>query len=117
MARLINQLGVSEHFRIKTIVQVEELMNHDMIYVYHHLGEGTILQLERSGTNVKGDPRFMVRCKSFCIGFVTIGGLMKQLFENEDELTAQICGMNKRKFLPIEQLDVQVGLKALKKVS
>ena len=116
MNRLIKQLGVGENFSIKTTVAVEELMNHDMIYVYHHLTEGTKVTLENVGINLNGDPRYAVKYNSFMLGFVTITGIMRSFYEGQQFGQAEISAVSKDKYQPIKALDVQVGVQAMKKV-
>lgn len=116
MNRLIKQLGVGDNFSIKTTVAVEELMNHDMIYIYHHLQPGTVLTLENTGVNLQGDPRYAVKYKNFMLGFITISGIMKSFYEGQQFGQAEISAMSKDKYQPIKELDVQVGVQAMKKV-
>lgn len=116
MNRLINQLGVGDNFSIKTTVAVEELMNHDMIYIYHHLREGTSVILEHSETNLKGDPRYAVKYKNFMLGYVTISGIMKSFYEGQQLGQAEISAISKDKCQPIKSLGIQIGVQAMKKV-
>jgi hypothetical protein len=48
---------ISNSFTFNTIVSVDELSDHDLIYIYHHLQVGSIVLLTADGTNVKGDLR------------------------------------------------------------
>lgn len=116
MSRLIRQLGVGENFSIKTTVAVEEIMNYDMIYVYHHIRIGTKVNLELSGTNLNGDPRYAVYYGLFHLGFITISGIMKAFYEGQQQGEAEIVALSKDKFMPINALDIQIGVQAMKKV-
>lgn len=116
MNKLIQQLGVADNFSLKTVVAVEELINHDMIYVYHHLSEGALVDLKFEGTTLTGDPRYAVFYKAFKLGVITVSGIMRSFFENEKELQAEVASMSKDKFMPIKELDIQLGVVAMKKV-
>lgn len=116
MKGLINQLGVADQFKLSAVVQVEELMDHDMIYVYHHLTEGKFVELKRCGTNVYGDPRFEVKFQQFKLGVVTVGGILRSFYQDSDTVIAEIVGLSKQKFMPIKELDIKIGVQALKKV-
>lgn len=116
MNKLIRQLGVGDNFSVKTTVAVEELMDHDMIYVYHHLNQGSKVFLEQAGTNLKGDPRYKVKHGNFLLGFVTISGIMRSFYEGHQTGQAEIIAISKKKFMPIKSLDIQIGVQAMKKV-
>lgn len=116
MNNLIKNLGVKEDFSIRTVIKVEELMNHDMIYVYHHLNPGSVVDLKQEGSNLFGDPRYSVLYKGFKLGYVTISGMMRSFFEGEEAFQAEVAGVSKDKYMPIKELDIQIGLLAMKKV-
>ncbi|UKN00614.1 hypothetical protein K6119_12825 [Paracrocinitomix mangrovi] len=116
MNRLIRQLGISEDFTLKTIIKVEELMNHDMIYIYHHIAVGSVLDLVPAGSNVIGDPRYEVKYGQFKLGYITLKGLVKSIFEKEECLQAEVASVGKQKFMPIKELDIQLGAKTIRKV-
>ncbi len=110
-------IALSDGLVLNTIVAVEELMNHDMIYIYHHLNVGAIVSLTAAGTNVKGDLRYRVTYKNFMLGFVTIKGPVKALFEGVDTLESTVVGMKKQKFLPIQGLDLSIQATKMRMVS
>lgn len=116
MNRLLKNLGVSDPLSLKTIVAVEGLTNHDMIYVYHHIQCGSIVELKPVGTTVTGDPRYSVNYRNFLLGFVTLSGIMKSFFMDQNEMQAEIATISKEKFMPINRLDIQIGVIAMKKV-
>lgn len=116
MNRLIKNLGVNNPLSLKTIVAVEGLTNHDMIYVYHHIQRGSMVNLKSDGTNVTGDPRYSVKYRGFLLGFVTLSGIMKSFFMEHNEMQAEIATISKDKFMPINRLDIQIGVVAMKKV-
>ncbi|MBD3636212.1 MAG: hypothetical protein HUJ25_02630 [Crocinitomicaceae bacterium] len=116
MNRLIKNLGIGQEMSIKATIAVEELMNHDMIYIYHHLKNGSVVQLEQSGINLKGEPRYAVKFRGFLIGYATIAGIMRTFFEDQKEAEALVVSVSKQKFMPINGLDIQIGVQAMKKV-
>ena len=116
MKNLINQLGFGETFSLKTVISVKELMNHEMIYVYHHLRRGTSVELKRQRENIYGDPVYDVFYRKFKLGECSISGIMKSFYTNEKSIFAEIVGLSKDKYMPIKELDIQLGVQALKKV-
>lgn len=108
---------ISDQFSVKTIVSVQELGNYDLIYIYHHLQIGSIVKLITDGTNVKGDPRYRVVFKGFLLGFVTLGGAVRSIYENIQELESEIVGLNKQKFLPIKGIDLCLQATKMRMVS
>ena len=115
MRNVIEQLGFVQPFRIKSNLKVEELMNHDMIYIYHHLREGQLVELKKTGTDVLGNPRYDVWYKDFKLGVTCIEGIFRSFYENEDLVYANISALSKHKYEPINALDIQIGLKSMKK--
>ena len=114
---LFNTFSIAEDFNLKSVAAVKELVDYDMIYIYHHLSIGTIVNLFAEGTNLKGDIRYKVMFKNFTIGFVTLGGYFREYYEASPVLTATIISMKKEKFLPLKELDIEVTIARLKNVS
>jgi len=108
--------STDQNLNLRSIVSIEELYNHDMIYVYHHLKIGDQVNLIECGTNIKGDIRFKVAYKNFTLGFVTIGGLFKDYFESSKTLFGTINAISKKKFMPISALDIELYQIQLKNV-
>lgn len=116
MNNLLKNLGVAESFSVKGIVSIEELNDHDMVYIYHHLGVGSVVDLELVGENVKGDPRYAVRYRQFLLGYITISGILKAFYEGVTNGAAEISAIGKDKFFPFKEVDLQIGVQAMKKV-
>ncbi|MBK7130925.1 MAG: hypothetical protein IPM74_18240 [Crocinitomicaceae bacterium] len=104
-------------FSLKTVAEVTELLQHDMIYVYHHLNPGDEVDLKFAGTNLKGDIRYQVFFKTFLLGYVTLGGYFRSYFEDNSLLRGRISSVTKEKYLPISQLDVELDIIKLKNAS
>lgn len=104
-------------FKLNTIVQVEELSNYDMIYIYHHLHEGSLLHIAFHETTLNGDLRYQVNYRGFKLGFITIKGFLKEFIKDTFELTAEIVALSKKKYLPLEGLDIRIQAVEMKKVS
>lgn len=115
--RKLNSFDLSDDFNLKTVAQIEELMFHDMIYVYHHINIGTEIKLLASGSNVKGDIRYEVCFKNFTLGFVTLGGFFKNYYEQNEVLFGRIKSYHKKKFMPIQDIDIEIDIVKLKNVS
>lgn len=108
---------LADDFVLNTIVSVQELANYDMIYIYHHLHVGASINLEAAGTNVKGDLRFKASYKNFVLGYVTIGGPVKSIYEGVYNLEGKVFNINKDKFLPIKGLDLSIQATKMRMVS
>lgn len=109
--------GIAEDFVMNTIVSVDELTDHDMIYIYHHLSIGAVVHLTAAGTNVKGDLRYKVSFKEFTLGYVTLGGALRQVYKNVKTIQSQIVGIEKQKFLPIRGIDLSIQATKMRMVS
>jgi hypothetical protein len=116
MKNLMHQLGFSEAFKIKAVVAVKDLMNYDMIYVYHHLKESSIVELKLAGTNLMGEPEYHVFFKGFRLGTVFLSGIIRSFYEGQEILYADVAAISKNKYFPISNLDLQLGVESLKKV-
>ncbi|NOQ72791.1 MAG: hypothetical protein GQ574_12345 [Crocinitomix sp.] len=108
---------ISDSFKLNTIVSVAELSDHDMIYIYHHLKVGSMVQLKAAGTNVKGDLRYQVSYKDFVLGFVTLGETVRSIYENCETIESKIVGLQKQKFLPINGIDISLQATKMRMVS
>jgi len=108
---------ISNSFTFNTIVSVDELSDHDMIYIYHHLQVGSVVNLTAAGTNVKGDLRYKVAFKNFILGFVTLGEAVRTIYENCQSIDSEIVGLKKQKFLPINGIDISLKATKMKMVS
>lgn len=117
MKNLINQLGFDESFTLKTITAVTGLMNHDMIYVYHHLHKGSLVELIKQNENINGDPVYDVFYNKFKLGECIVSGIMKSFYLSERSIYGEIAGLSKDKYMPIKELDIQLSVQSLKKVS
>jgi hypothetical protein len=111
------KLELANKLVFNTVVSVEELGQHDMIYIYHHLKVGASVTLSLDGTNVKGDLRFKVSFKNFVLGYVTIKRAYHQFYRVEDMVESEIIALRKQKFLPISGLDICLRATKMKLVS
>ena len=111
------KFDISSQFRLRTISKVEELMNHDMIYIYHHLNIGSELKLLFAETRLNGDLRYSVYYKDFKLGYITIGGFIKEMYSTCNVIYANISSLSSEKYLPTNRLDIELQPKELKKVS
>ncbi|MBI3136291.1 MAG: hypothetical protein HYZ14_16570 [Bacteroidetes bacterium] len=113
----LTTFDLSDSFNLKSIAAVQELSNHDLIYIYHHLKPGCDVLLESEGTNIKGDIRYKVTFRHFTLGYVSLGGYFRGYYENNATLTARIVSIKQEKFLPARHIDIEVDLVKLKNVS
>lgn len=114
---LTNGYDIAESFVLNTVVSVDELADHDMIYIYHHLKVGSKVHLVATGTNVKGDLRYRVSYKGFILGFVTLADPVKLIYKNAETIEGEIVAVEKQKFLPIRGLDISLQATKMRMVS
>lgn len=115
--KLFNFNSQANVMQAKSIVKVDQLTSFDMIYVYHLLSVGTKLNLQFEEEKLSGDLVYKVMFNSFILGFITLTGLSKMMFEKEKELEATIFNLAKEKYLPLKSLELSVSKKSLKMVS
>ena len=115
MKNLIDSLGFGDSFTIKSVMAVKGLVNYDMIYVYHHLSAGRKVILKHIENTLNGDPVYSVNYRDFRLGSVVLTGIIKSFYVDQKEIVAEIAAVSKDKYLPIKKLDVELGIKAIKK--
>lgn len=113
----LTSFDLSDSFNLKSMATIQELSNHDLIYINHQLQAGCDILLESEGTNVRGDIRYRVMFRQFTLGYVSLGGYFRGYYENHPTLTGRIVTIQKEKFLPARQIDIEVDLIKLKNVS
>jgi hypothetical protein len=113
----LTHFDLSNSFNLKSVASIQELSNHDLIYIYHHLNPGSDLLLESEGTNIKGDIRYKVTYKNFTLGYVSLGGYFRGYYESNNTLSARIKSIKREKFLTAKEIDIEVDLIKLKNVS
>lgn len=57
---------------IKIIANVDQLSSFEMIYIYHHIKEGSQVTLEFANLLLNGSKQYKVTYKNFHLGFVNI---------------------------------------------
>lgn len=108
---------LSDELQFNLIVALEEISHHDMIYIYHHIGVGTRVELKRSGENVKGESRFSVHYRGFILGYITIAGPLQPFYADLSVCAAQVVQLEKKKFLPISKMDLSIQATKMRMVS
>lgn len=108
---------ISPEIGFTAIATVEELANHDMIYIYHHLHVGAELQLIESEPGLHGEIRYAVFYKRFKLGYIKISGALSSFYADRRHITAEVIEMSKEKYLPLKGLDIKLKTSALRKVS
>lgn len=93
----------SSYFQPKVIASVKDLSRHDMIYIYHHLKEGTKLNLIR--TNVDGC--YDVMFKGFKLGYVHLKRWIQN--QNINDIEVEIKYVTKQKYMPIKSMDIEIS--------
>jgi hypothetical protein len=113
----LKEFMLSDQFTLNTIVSVDELTQHDLLYVSHQLQVGSAVRLEIAGTNVVGDLRYKAYFQKYLLGYVTIGGPVKSIYEGIDSLECEIINLKSQKFLPIRAIDLNLQATKMRLVS
>ena len=109
--------GLGDKIQFNTIVALEEISLHDMVYIYHHIRVGTLVELKRAGENVKGESRYSVYYRQFLLGYVTISGPLSEIYKDIASMEAEVVNLQKKKFLPISKMDLSVQATKMRMVS
>ncbi|WP_027418760.1 hypothetical protein [Crocinitomix catalasitica] len=119
MEQLMNNMPfeIADNFNMNTIVAIEELINYDMIYIYHHLQIGSKVELKKATENIKGDMRFAVYFKTFKLGYITISSFLAPIYTDISVIACEINSFVKEKFLPIKAIDLKLQATKIKLVS
>ena len=97
--------------------KVTNLANFDMIYVYHHIQEGALVELTIDESLFVGEIRFKVSFKSFHIGYIHMPSHIHHIFNQVKHISAKVSSIGKEKYLPIQNLDIKVVQTIFKQVS
>ncbi len=73
------------------VTKVNQLSAFDMIYIYHHIQEGSKLNLVQQEKHLNGDLDYKVMYKSFHLGFIRVSNFLKYDLTNITFLTAVPC--------------------------
>jgi len=117
MKALIDQPELAEDFKLRAVLPLQEIANGDMIYVNHLIKEGDVVKLTPAGINLRGDLRMKVHFSGFLLGYVTIGGVLKEFYEGQAEVWAEVGRFKRKKYLPIQEMQIALHALKLKKVS
>ncbi len=113
--RLGRKTEIQDRFRF--ITTVSQLSHFDMIYVYHHISEGTMLDLTLETKHLNGDLLYKVMYRHYHLGFVRISNFLKYEYTNTESLTAKVFSLSKEKYLPTKSLDISIEPNNMKLVS
>lgn len=102
---------------LQHVFKVSELFNYDMIYIYHHIKEGTHVHLVRDELEISGNYRYFVYYKNFQIGSLFVSSFFTAQYGHLDTIKAEVTNLTKEKYLPIKQLDVLITQSSLRLVS
>ena len=99
------------------IFAVSSLYKYDMIYVYHHLAEGSKVTLRRNDFYIDGTCQYSVYYKDFKLGYVYLSSFFLAQYGSLEKFEAEIASMTKEKYLPIKKLDITVSSARMRLVS
>lgn len=102
---------------IQHVFKVSELFNYDMIYIYHHIKEGTNVSLIRDGLQISGNYRYFVYYKNFKLGSLFVSSFFTAQYGHLDTIEAEVTSITKERYLPIKHLDVLITQSSLRLVS
>lgn len=91
---------------MKFITKVEDLSRSEMIYIYHHISVGKSLELIAVDKNPS---KFFVMYKGFNLGYILLPSSLNLVEEQLKVLKAKVSHFTKKKFMPIQGLDVELS--------
>jgi hypothetical protein len=103
--------------KIQHVFNVSDLLNFDMICIYHHMTEGEKVTLKRSEFHLDGNYSYYVYFKGFKIGTVRVSSLFTAIYGSVETIEGAISSMMKEKYLPVRSLDIIICEEDLKLVS
>lgn len=86
------------------VAQVQDLSRNDMIYIYHHLALGKKVEVRSENEFIHS-----IYFKGFKLGFIRIPEWINKSVE-KFKIDAEINALSKRKYLPLDGLDVKLSL-------
>ncbi len=97
------------------LTHVEELTRYDMIYIYHHLKNGAILDIEKDDNRAWDENSLMVSFKGFKLGYVSskTSAIIKKKMAQGYAISASVKSVNKEKYLPLNAMDIQVHVRSI----
>ena len=114
---LFNRTFKQEENNYRFIATVDQLNSFDMIYIYHHISEGTILDLFQVEQHLNGGLVYKVMYKTYHLGFVRISNFLKYEYIDEQVLQGTVFALSKEKYLPTKSLDISIEPNKMKLVS
>ncbi|MBT4774756.1 MAG: hypothetical protein HON99_03485 [Crocinitomicaceae bacterium] len=99
--RNIPELGI--------LTRVMDLSSFDMIYIYHHLSKGVALDLDRDYTHYYKNA-VQVSFKGFKLGYLPekVSAIVCARMDKGKDLIARIKSIEKKKYLPLKSLDIEL---------
>ena len=97
------------------LTHVEELTRYEMIYIYHHLKSGAILDIEKDDNRAWDENSLMVSFKGFKLGYVsskTSAMISKKMVQGY-AVSASVKSVSKEKYLPLNSMDIQVYVRSV----
>lgn len=99
------------------VFKVSQLLNFDLIYIYHHIHEGAQVKLLKDEEFLDGKYTYSVYFKNFKIGSIIASSLFNALSGQVEVLVGQVVNITKEKYMPIKELDIVVRQSELRLVS
>ena len=82
-----------------------------MIYIYHHLGVGSELELKRETNHYFDKNAVQVYFKNFKLGYLSnqISSIVAPRIDNGIEVSVKVKNIDKLKYLPLNGLDLELS--------
>lgn len=109
--------SLNQFTNLQHVFKVSELLSYDMIYIYHHLQEGTDVTLVKDEIHLEGKFSYLVYFKGFKLGSVLVSALFTAMYGEQEVFIGQVASVTKEKYMPIKELDIVVHQLELKLVS
>jgi len=97
--------------KLGIITSVDELTSFDMIYIYHHLEKGALLDLVPDHGHYHNRTAVQVYFKGFKLGYLPekISQIVSRKGDSGFHISAKVKGVDKLKYLPLRGLDIELS--------
>ena len=101
---------ISNSFTFNAIVSVDELSDHDMIYIYHRLKQKSRIELRREHNHIFDKNAVEVYFEGFKLGYISlkVNSIVAKQMDKGNTVLARVKSVKKYKDTPLSGLEIEV---------
>lgn len=98
--------------KLGILTHVEELTRYDLIYVAHKMKNGVELMLKKDEARSWDENSLVIYYKGFKLGYVSkrTSMMIRKFIDTGKEIKATVKSLSKNKFLPTQEMDIQIHI-------